>query len=297
LVYIRRKRVKGIDYAYIVRSVWDQTNSSSKQKTVKYLGRASSVTEEMIPVEYRNDPSIISFITRYSRIDKEKNESLTRRLSQNLFEMLSAGDLHSVIRIFDKYTDLFGTMQFFDNMLRPIMYEIGKLWAEEKLDVATEHVCVNTENALIKVINERQSKPANKNNKAKVFICTPNGELHNLACNVLESILLSKGHKVYNASPSLPSDSIIHSLNNIQPEMILISVTLEDNIQTTKNLIRKIRTAFPSLPIFVGGIALNNTNKLEGFDSLNTLVIRNVSLPDTIKSIKLRLNVMPTPHA
>jgi cobalamin-dependent methionine synthase I len=297
LVYIRRKRVKGIDYAYIVRSVWDQTNSSSKQKTVKYLGRASSVTEEMIPVEYRNDPSIISFITRYSRIDKEKNDSLTRRLSQNLFEMLSAGDLHSVIKIFDKYTDLFGTMQFFDNMLRPIMYEIGKLWAEEKLDVATEHICVNTANALIKVINERQSKPATKNNKGKVFICTPNGELHNLACNVLESILLSKGYKVYNASPSLPSDSIIHSLNNIQPDMILISVTLEDNIQTTKNLIRKIRTGFSSLPIFVGGIALNNTNKLEGFDALNTSVIRNVSLPDTIKSIKSRLNVMPTSHA
>lgn len=253
----------------------------------------SSVTEEMIPVEYRNDPSIISFITRYSRIDKEKNESLTRRLSQNLFEELSAGDLHGVIKIFDKYANLFDTMQFFDNMLRPLMYEIGKLWAEEKLDIATEHICVNTANALIKVINERQSKPATKN-KGKVFICTPNGELHNLACNILESILLSKGYKVYNVSPSLPADSIIHSLSNILPDAVLISVTLEDNIQTAKNLIRKIRTRFSSLPIFVGGIALNNTNKPIGLDAINTLVIRNVSLTDAIKSMKLRLKVMPT---
>ncbi|HEY7228024.1 MAG TPA: cobalamin B12-binding domain-containing protein [Nitrososphaeraceae archaeon] len=294
MVYIRRKKVKGIDYAYIVKSVWDQTNSSSRQKTVKYLGRASSITEEMIPIEYRSDPSIISFITRYGRIDKEKNESLTRKLSQNLFEMLSAGDLHSVIKIFDKYVNLFGTMQFFDNMLKPIMYEIGRLWAEEKLDIATEHICVNTANALIKVINERQSKPATKN-KWKVFICTPNGELHNLACNILESILLSKGYKVYNASPSLPADSIIHSLSNIQPDAVLISVTLEDNIQTAKNLIRKIRTEFSSLPIIVGGMALNNANKLAGFDTIDTTVIRNFSLVDVIKSV--RIKVMPTLHA
>ncbi|MGB7881913.1 MAG: hypothetical protein WBL44_04255 [Nitrososphaeraceae archaeon] len=66
MVYIRRKKVKGIDYAYLVRSVWDQTNRTSKQETVKYLGKVSSITKEMIPVEYRNEPSIISFITRYS---------------------------------------------------------------------------------------------------------------------------------------------------------------------------------------------------------------------------------------
>ena len=283
----------------MVRSIWDQTNRTSKQETIKYLGKASSITEEMIPMEYRNDPSIISFITRYSRIDKKKNDSLTQRLSQNLFEMLSAGDLHSVIKIFDKYVDLFGTMQFFDNMLRPTMYEIGKLWAEEKLDVATEHICVNTANWLIKVINERQSKPkpATKS-KGKVFICTPNGELHNLACNILESILLSKGYKVYNASPSMPADSIIHSLNNIQPDVILISVTLDDNIQTTKNLIRKIRTRYSSLPIFVGGMAFNNnnnTNKLSSFDTFNTTIIRNVSLVDAIKSVKLKVTpTLPT---
>lgn len=245
----------------------------------------------MIPIEYRNDPSIISFITRYSRIDMKRNDSLTRKLGQNLFEMLSAGDLGGVIKICDKYANLFGMVHFFDNLLRPIMYEIGQLWAEEKLDVATEHVCVNTAIALIKIINERQLKSvARHHNQRKVFICTPNGEQHNLACNIIESTLLSKGYKVYNASPSLPADSIIHSLNNIKPDVILISVTLEDNIQIAKSLARKIRNGFTSLPIFVGGIAVNGTNKISGFDTINnTIVIRNVALIDAIKIIRSKI--------
>jgi MerR family transcriptional regulator, light-induced transcriptional regulator len=290
LVYLRRKKVKGTDYAYMVRSVWDPANKTSKQETIKYLGKVSSITEEMIPIEYRNDPSIISFITRYSQIDRKKNNSLTKKLGQGLFERLSTGDLNGVIEIYDKYTNLFGMMKFFDNLLKPIMYDIGKLWADGELDVATEHVSVNTANTLIKIINKRHLRPDTKYyNKGKIFICTPNGEQHNLACNIIESILLSKGYKVYNASPSLPADSIIESLRHILPDAILISVTLADNIQTAKNLVRKIRTRFSSLHLFVGGLALNDADKPLSFDSNNITVIRNAPLIDTIKVIRSRV--------
>jgi cobalamin-dependent methionine synthase I len=125
--------------------------------------------------------------------------------------------------------------------------------------------------------------------KRKVFICTPNGEQHNLACNILESILLSKGYKVFNASPSLPADSIIDSLNRVLPDAILISVTLEDNIQTAKNLVRKIRTKFSLLPIFVGGLAINETVKMFGFDTVDTIVIRNIALVDVVKTIRSKI--------
>jgi methanogenic corrinoid protein MtbC1 len=242
----------------------------------------------MVPTEYRGDPSIISFITRFSRVNGRENERLTRKLGQDLFRLLSAGDLHSLTKIYDKYSNLFGMIQFYDNLLKPVMYDIGEQWAEGRLDVATEHVCVNTANALIKVIEKKRSiHTINSRIKGKVFICTPNGEQHNLACNMLESILLSKGYKVYNASPSLPVESAINSLNNIAPDAILISITLPEHIQTTKNLIRKIRNKFPNVHIFVGGIALNELNDSPGFDAAtNTTIIRNMMLSDAVKLVK-----------
>jgi MerR family transcriptional regulator, light-induced transcriptional regulator len=279
--------VKGIDYAYIVRSKWDPAKGTSKQETVKYLGKVSRVTQEMIPMEYRNDPSIISFITRYSTVNVKLNESLTKKLSQDLFRMLSAGDLQYLTKIYDKYTNLFGMIQFYDKLLKPVMYDIGQQWAEGKLDVATEHVCVNTANALIKIIDKsRLTRSTDHHYKGTIFICTPNGEQHNLACNIIESVLLSKGYKVYNASPSLPADSVINSLDNISLDAVLISITLTDHIQTTRNLIRKIRARFASLTIFIGGMALNDPNKILDFNDTSVYVIRNMMLPEAIKLIR-----------
>ena len=284
----------------MVRSIWDHTKKTSRQETVKYLRNVSRVTQEMIPIEYRNDPSIVSFITRYSTVNVKKNDSLTKKLGKDLFNMLSAGDLQNLVKIYDKYVSLFGVIQFYDNLLKPVMYDVGQQWAKGKLDVATEHVCVNTANALIKVIDKsRLVRSTNRHYKGTIFICTPNGELHNLACNIIESVLISKGYKVYNASPSLPADSVINSLKNFIPDAILISITLTDHLQTTRNLIRKIRTQFPFLPIFVGGIALNHPNKTSDFNTANTYVIRNMVLADAIKFVRstaLRIQTNTIPH-
>ena len=97
-MYIRRKKVRGIDYAYLVKSIWDHANKTSKQEIVKYLGKVSRITQEMIPIEYRNDPSIISFITRYSTVNLKKNDTLTKKLGQDLFTILSGGDLQNLVK-------------------------------------------------------------------------------------------------------------------------------------------------------------------------------------------------------
>ncbi|MFZ0556717.1 MAG: cobalamin B12-binding domain-containing protein [Nitrososphaeraceae archaeon] len=271
----------------MVKSIWDHTNRTSRQETVKYLGKVSRVTQEMVPIEYRNDPAIISFITRYSTVNVKKNDSLTKKLSLDLFKMLSAGDLQSLVKIYDKYASLFGMIQFYDNLLKPVMYNIGQQWAEGRLDVATEHVCVNTANALVKTIDERRLiRVTTQQKRGTIFICTPNGEQHNLACHIIESVLLSKRYKVYNASPSLPADSVINSLKNFTPDAILISITLTDHLQTTRNLIRKIRTHLPYLPIILGGIAINHPNKTSEYNTAYTYVIRDVVLADAIKLIR-----------
>lgn len=267
--------------------MWDHTNKTSKQEIVKYLGKVSRVTQEMVPIEYRNDSSIVSFITRYSTVNVKKNDTLTKKLGQDLFTMLSGGDLQNLVKIYDKYVSLFGMIQFYDNLLKPVMYNIGQQWAEGKLDATTEHVCVNTATALIKVIDKsRLIRSTNRHYKGTIFICTPNGEQHNLACNIIESVLLSKGYKVYNASPSLPTDSVINSLKNFTPDAILISITLTDHLQTTRNLIRKIRTHLPYLPIFLGGLAINHPSKTSEYNTAYTYVIRDMILADAIKLIR-----------
>ena len=83
MVYIRSKKVKGIDYAYLVKSVWDKPNNTSTQHTIKYLGKASTITVEDIPMEHRQDPKILAFIASYSKNRHEKEQMITRMAARD----------------------------------------------------------------------------------------------------------------------------------------------------------------------------------------------------------------------
>ena len=64
MVYIRNKRVKGMNYSYLVRSIWDKKKKVSKQETIKYLGRTEKITLDNIPEDYKDNKNIIKFFAK-----------------------------------------------------------------------------------------------------------------------------------------------------------------------------------------------------------------------------------------
>lgn len=282
MVYIRSKKVKGIDYAYLVQSIWDHKNNTSKQHIIKYLGKTSNVTIEDIPKEYRHDPKIITFISIYSSSPADK-EKLLAKIQEEIFALLTECNLGDLIKVYDKYSSLFGLANFYDKLLKPVMYKIGELWEQGKLDVATEHACTNTASSLVKVINEQISHSKATRSQYKILICTPEGELHSLVCNIIESLLLSKGFKVYNISPSVPPESIIDYLKDIEPNIILISITIADNIKPAERLIKEIRLKYHKVPIIIGGSGLNKVDDYVTKDDV--VFMPNTSFGEFIKLI------------
>lgn len=282
MVYIRSKKVKGINYAYLVQSIWDHKNNTSKQHIIKYLGKTSNVTIEDIPKEYRHDPKIITFISIYSSSPADK-EKLLAKIQEEIFALLTECNLSDLIKTYDKYSSLFGLANFYDKLLKPVMYKIGELWEQGKLDVATEHACTNTASSLVKVINEQISHSKATRSQYKILICTPDGELHSLVCNIMESLLLSKGFKVYNISPSVPPESIIDYLKDIEPNIILISITIADNIKPAERLIKEIRLKYHKVPIIIGGSGLNKVDDYVTKDDV--VFMPNTSFGEFIKLI------------
>ena len=256
LVFIRDKKVKGHSYAYLVRNVWDSKNGRVKQDIVKYLGRSSKVALEDIPKEFQKDPNVVTFIACHSS-DAEKMEFT---MKEKMLELLIRNDTNSLLDIFERYSQFYGLLKFYERLLAPVMYLVGELWKAGKLDVATEHVCSNAAHTLVKIINERGSRNPVANRKAlKILICTPEGEYHSLGCMVIESFLISKGHSVSNIAPSVPSDAIIAFADKFNPDLIMISITLGDNIGAATKLINKILESRISVPpILVGGIGIES---------------------------------------
>lgn len=278
MVYIRAKKVKSDNYLYLVKSVWNSKKNTSKQEIVKYLGKASEVVKEDIPLDYRNDPKILAVLASHNPKDITKREESTKKSKQALYKKLTDGDIQSSVKIYKEYMKIFDPSDFFDKILRPVMYKIGEDWADNTISIATEHVASNVAQTLVKIIMDKVSGSANKK---KILVCVPLGEEHHLGCDVLETYLSIKGFKVYNIGTSIPTESILSFIEYNKPDIVLVSITLEDNISAGQRLVKKIKDQY-SIPILVGGFAFQS----EKTHKFNAKVIQDVNLDEIPKIIK-----------
>jgi len=294
MVYIRIKKVKNINYAYIVESRWNKEKRTSQQITRQYLGPLSQININKIPDEYRNESTIIKFLDSHN-LNFKKPIELNESLQDTLLEKLKNYELNELINIYNDYTkSVYSLLDFYENLLIPVLHLIGDRWAKGEIDVATEHVCSNATITLIDIINQKNiNKKISKSSSTdrRIILCTPEGELHSIGCKIIESLLIEKGYEVYNITSPLPTNSIGSYLYNIDPNIIIISVTLEENINSTIRFIQEIRQYF-NIPIIIGGNAIRLVSKsqIKLLEKYNKIYFNLEKLSDMITFIKTLIN-------
>ena len=294
MVYIRIKKVKNINYAYLVESKWNKEKRTSQQITRQYLGPLAQININKIPEEYRNEPTIIKFLDSHD-LNFGKSSELNKSLQDTLFEKLKNYELDDLINIYNEYTkSVYSLLDFYEKILIPVLYKIGDQWAKGEIDVATEHVCSNVAITLIDLINlqnlnKKISKSSSSTSTHKsIILCTPEGELHSIACKIIESLLLEKGYDVYNITSPLPTNSIeSYYLDKINSSLIIISVTLKENINSSIRFVQQIRQSF-NIPIIIGGNAIKFASKsqIELIEQYDKVYFDLEKLEDIITYIK-----------
>ncbi|HEY5737663.1 MAG TPA: B12-binding domain-containing protein, partial [Nitrososphaeraceae archaeon] len=243
MVYIRIKQVKNNGYAYLVESKWNKEKHTSQQIIKQYLGPVDQININKIPEEYRNETTIIKFLASLN-IDFSKFMKLNDSLQVNLLEKLKTYEINEILKLYNDYTkSIYSLLDFYEKILIPVLYKIGDQWENGEIDVATEHVCSNAVNNLIDLINQQNTKKNFKNYRdtRSIVLSTPEGELHSIGCKIIESLLLEKGYEVYNITSPLPTNSINTYLTNIKFGLLLISVTLEENLDSVIRFLKEIR--------------------------------------------------------
>jgi methanogenic corrinoid protein MtbC1 len=178
-----------------------------------------------------------------------------------MLDLLIYNDIEALFKVFEKYSRVLGLVKFYERLLTPVMYKVGELWSKGTLDVATEHVYSNAAHSLVKIINEKVSRQKQPSTEVKkIFLCTPEGEMHSLGCMVIESVLMSKGYSVLNIAPSVPSTSVISFAKKLEPDLIIISIT--ENLHAANRLINDLlSTKADHAPILLGGAGISSVNK------------------------------------
>jgi len=286
MVFLRTKIVKGESYSYLVKSRWDREKKTSVQETIKYLGKTSKISLGDIPFEFRFKPTVVAFLSSTKGFDNKVNQKHITKTRQNTLKFLLAGDLVSLRSIYKNFRKTSSVGDFYDKILRHTMYEIGALWKNGKLEIGAEHVASNTTIRLIESIDVRL-KPKDK--AKTILICTPNGEFHAIPCMILETYLSLSGYKIINLSPSAPTKSIKKYIEEKKPDLILISITLKDNVSAGKRLIKELKNY--KTPMLLGGQAIENmSDRSSSFYKQNNLkIIEKCSLKQLAKIVRQKI--------
>lgn len=140
--------------------------------------------------------------------------------------------------------------------------EIGRLWQENRLSVAHEHMATAiSQMALVHLFEEA---PIPRSRGRKIVVACVEGELHDLPARLVADYLESEGYGVRFLSADVPTESLCSALAQERPDLLALSVTMSLNVTGLRAAVAAVRERFPTLKILAGGQALAWAPELAG---------------------------------
>jgi MerR family transcriptional regulator, light-induced transcriptional regulator len=147
------------------------------------------------------------------------------------------------------------------SVIEPAQYEIGRLWQENTISVAQEHVATAISQLVLAYLYPRL--PRAQTNGKKVVVACVEGELHDMGARVCADFLEMAGYEVRFLGADVPEDSLVSSIVRERPDAVALSVTMVFHVPAAKRAIQAIRASTRGrTPILVGGHALRGAPEL-----------------------------------
>ncbi|UMZ73684.1 cobalamin-dependent protein [Natranaerofaba carboxydovora] len=147
-------------------------------------------------------------------------------------------------------------------VFEPALKKIGYLWEKAEVTVDEEHYCTELTKQLMSRFFSYMNKNSTKN--YTVVSVSASGESHDVGLRMITDILELDGWNAYYLGPNTPTENIINAIANNKAEILAVSVTMLNHIETAKNLIEAVRNNPNSqgVKILVGGKAFNQKQNL-----------------------------------
>jgi methanogenic corrinoid protein MtbC1 len=245
---------------------WERVRFAALQIPPRIAAAFFSVLADVVsrdlPEDFRKDADAYAksadaaFRSAARNSPKEKRETLSGAARAFLKAGLE-GDLagcRAVIRkkldagtsIADIYTDIFV----------PVLHETGRLWQNGEATVAQEHYISAVISRIMDKLHGRlaDSRPPGRRGKGVVATCVGE-ELHDIAIRMVADFFEMDGWDVYLTGANTPPKSILAAVQDQEPAVLVLSVTMPSRLREAEYLIRSLRASSDTakVKIIVGG--------------------------------------------
>lgn len=221
-------------------------------------------------------------------VDALKNklsESPTYHVSRNgidqVIAWLKKGETHLLKNWLLSQIAKEGLRPFLENILGPLLIDIGLAWRADRLRIHEEHLFSETVQQTLRIIINHLPVISPK---PHILLTTPEGELHGLGLLIVESVLSLEGIKVTSLGINTPSADIVIAAEQLNVDAVIVSMTSNyKNEKQRADVLRDLRERLPQhIALLSGGSGtiglpmIDNVSILQSLGDLTTMI--NTSL-------------------
>lgn len=213
----------------------------------------------------------------------ELTKSLTTKLCRSpiyeeyCYRLLEHGttcDVLAIQRILQEAHQKMGLERFLDEIVTPLLWEIGERWEKNRWNPFQESVSSTVIRDYLVGLRNQMHLPADA--PLLMGACLP-GEVHDLPLCILLLKAQLRGYRVYLISSSPAPGSIEQLIIYFKPQIVLLSAMSELPFTTYPDVLPKLdlfAANHPEVQIFIGGIGAKEfikTNTLQTIQYINNL--------------------------
>jgi methanogenic corrinoid protein MtbC1 len=179
---------------------------------------------------------------------------IEERLYQGYLKALLAGKRRQCRNMVQSLLDANIELKvLFVDLFQRSMYEIGELWENNRITVANEHLATSITESLLNLAYPALFGAEHKGKKA-VISCSAN-EFHQIGGKIVADIFELNGWDGHFLGANLPNEDLSRFIEEVQPDVVGLSLSIIANLGNLKRGVEVIRTDFPGLDLLIGGQA------------------------------------------
>lgn len=193
------------------------------------------------------DPQIASLTRATGQISSDEYETF--------FKTLLAMDRQRCSNLLDGFLDRdISTFDLYVHLFQRALHEIGRKWELAELTVADEHAATAIVENLMSTLYPKIFQSSRKGRKA--LISCVEGEYHQIAAKMVADVFEMEGWDGIFVGGNTPHADLVAMSKRVQPDIIGISVSLDNHLKSLDELLPRLKLAVPDAKLIVGGQAL-----------------------------------------
>ena len=212
----------------------------------------------------------------------EKITMISDQIYRAYFTALLDGNRVRCTEIVQKLLDeQIGLKTLYIHLFQKSLYEVGKLWEENRISVAREHLATALTESLLTLAYPSLFKGVTTGKKV-VITCATN-ETHQIGGKIVADYLEMKGWDSHFLGANTPIDHLLSFIDDVKPDLVGLSLSVFFNMPSLKGALASVRSEFPHMDIIVGGQAFRwggkeivehypNTAFVASLDHLDTII-------------------------